>query len=252
MSTKKLIGGGVAAATAGVLLGWVGWAAVAWLRYGHVRPGRRAGDLADRWLPEYDVEEAHDAYVAAPVELTFTVATEMGMQRSGVARAMVRARERLMRARGGRGWPPGGIVAQMRSTGWSVLAEVPGRAVVLGTATQPWHGDVEFRPVPPDEFRAFDRPGFVKLVTVLAAEPLGPDASLFHEQTRVATTDAEARARFRRYWAVFSPGILLIRLSLRRLVKREAERRYREGRGRAARAGVAGGVSMARQRGAVR
>ncbi|MBX6332111.1 MAG: hypothetical protein IRY91_09715 [Gemmatimonadaceae bacterium] len=230
MSTTKVIGRGVAAATAGVLLGWAGWAAVTWARSGHIRRGRRAGELADRWLPEYEVDEAHDVYVAAPAEVTFAVATEMGMQRSAVARAMVRARERLMGARGGGGWLPGGIVTQMRRLGWSVLAEVPGRVVVLGTVTQPWHGDVEFHPVPADEFRVFDRPGFVKLVTVLAAEPLGPDASLFHEQTRVATTDTEARARFRRYWAVFSPGILLIRLSLRRLVKREAERRYREER----------------------
>jgi hypothetical protein len=50
---------------------------------------------------------------------------------------------------------------------------------------------------------------------------------MFRTETRVATTDAYARERFRRYWAVFSPGILLIRRASLRLVKADAERRYR-------------------------
>ena len=45
------------------------------------------------------------------------------------------------------------------------------------------------------------------------------------------TTDAASRAKFRRYWAVFSPGIWMIRwLSLGPL-KREAERRARREKG---------------------
>jgi hypothetical protein len=41
----------------------------------------------------------------------------------------------------------------------------------------------------------------------------------------VVATDPAARARFRRYWTLASPGIVLIRWELLRLVKREAERR---------------------------
>jgi hypothetical protein len=40
----------------------------------------------------------------------------------------------------------------------------------------------------------------------------------------VVTTDAQSRRRFRRYWSVVSPGILLIRHETLRLVRREAER----------------------------
>jgi len=43
----------------------------------------------------------------------------------------------------------------------------------------------------------------------------------------VATTDSMARERFRRYWAVLSPGILIIRYEGLRLVKAEAERMRR-------------------------
>jgi hypothetical protein len=113
----------------------------------------------------------------------------------------------------------------MRAWGWGVLAEEPEREIVLGTVTQPWRGDVQFRALTPDEFVAFDRAGYVKLVTALAVEPLGADASRFRVETRVAATDATARARFRGYWAVFSPGIRLIRLAALRVVRRDAEQR---------------------------
>lgn len=54
-----------------------------------------------------------------------------------------------------------------------------------------------------------------------------PDQSLFSTETRVASTAPAARAQFRRYWSVFSPGMILIRwLSLGPL-KAEAERRAR-------------------------
>jgi hypothetical protein len=36
---------------------------------------------------------------------------------------------------------------------------------------------------------------------------------------------------FRRYWSIFSPGILLIRREALRVVRAEAERRYRESTG---------------------
>jgi hypothetical protein len=38
-----------------------------------------------------------------------------------------------------------------------------------------------------------------------------PRESLFFTETRVTTTDAFARAQFRRYWVAFSPGIWTIR-----------------------------------------
>jgi hypothetical protein len=76
-----------------------------------------------------------------------------------------------------------------------------------------------------EAFRAFDAPGYVKIAWTLRADPLGESESVFRTETRVVTTDAAARARFRWYWARFSPGIVLIRHLLLRPLKREAERR---------------------------
>jgi len=238
MRARTLIGRGAAASVAGVLVGWLTWSTVAWTRYGHVRREPRRDALIDCYLPAYEVAETHETRVAAPAALTYAVATGMGMEASAIVRTIIHARERLLRVRGGSPWPPGGIVAQMRAWGWGVLAEVPERELVLGTVTQPWQSNVQFRALSPDEFTAFDSAGFVKIVSTISVEPLGPDSSMARTQTRVATTDPTARARFRRYWAAFSPGILLIRRALLRRVKREAERRHRGARAQAARAGV--------------
>ena len=43
-------------------------------------------------------------------------------------------------------------------------------------------------------------------------------------ETRVIATDATARAKFRRYWSLVSPGIIAIRWVMLQPVKREAER----------------------------
>lgn len=57
---------------------------------------------------------------------------------------------------------------------------------------------------------------------------LAPTHSIVRSETRATTTDESARKRFRRYWAVFSPGIFLIRSEGLRLVRAEAERRHRD------------------------
>jgi hypothetical protein len=113
----------------------------------------------------------------------------------------------------------------MKAVRWGVLEEVPGREIVLGAVTQPWLGDVVFRSLPPDEFAAFREPGFVKIVVSFRADPQGADESIFRSETRVATTDPIARAKFRRYWSFVSPGIILIRWVSLPMVRAEAERR---------------------------
>jgi hypothetical protein len=87
--------------------------------------------------------------------------------------------------------------------------------------------NVVFRPLPPNEFVAFDEPDYVKIVWTLHADPIGADASIFRTETRAVATNAAARARFRRYWSFLSPGIILIRWASLRPLKAAAERRAR-------------------------
>ena len=48
-----------------------------------------------------------------------------------------------------------------------------------------------------------------------------------HQIVMGAATDHPARVKFRRYWSLFSHGIILIRWALLRPVKADAERRAR-------------------------
>jgi hypothetical protein len=203
-------------------------AAVSWCRYGRVKQlaEDEGGDaLLDRFLPVYEVVERHRTRVAAPAAVTFAAACEMDLERSPIVRSIFRSRELILGSRPDAAPRPRGLVALMKDLGWGVLAEAPDREIVCGAITRPWQADVVFRALPPDEFAAFREPGWVKIAWTLRADPLGADASIARTETRAATTDPAARARFRRYWSLFSPGIALIRRISLRDVKIEAQRR---------------------------
>ena len=58
---------------------------------------------------------------------------------------------------------------------------------------------------------------------------------MFRTETRAVATDAFARLKFRRYWALVSPGVALIRQTSLGPLKAEAERRARQPTGHGAR-----------------
>jgi hypothetical protein len=214
---------GVAAA------GYGAYVVTAWARYGHAAPPQRdaADPLLDRFMPSYEIAERHHITVAAPAEITFSAAREMDLNQSVIVRAVFRAREVVLGADPDAATRPRGIVALTRSIGWGVLAEVPGRELVMGAVTQPWKANVVFRALPPNEFAAFNDPGYVKIVWTLRADPVDATQSIFRTETRAIATDAEARTNFRRYWSFLSPGIIVIRWMSLGPLKADAERRVR-------------------------
>lgn len=206
---------------------YAGYVAVAWSRYGQpTRPNPGEADsLIDEFMPVYEVAERHQIRVMAPPDLTLQSATEADLQQSTIIRAIFRARELVLGSTPDASKRPTGLLAETTALGWRVLAEQPGREIVVGAVTQPWKGDVTFRGLAPQDFKAFQEPGFVKIVWTLRADPVGPSESVFRTETRVVTTDPVARARFRWYWARFSPGIVLIRRALLRQLKTDVEHR---------------------------
>ena len=205
------------------------YAGAAWLRYGHREraTGGAADPELDRFMPRYDVVERHHIAVEAPAALTFAAACEIEVLRSSVARAIFKGRELLLGGTPDTVERPREFIALAKSLGWGVLAETPGRAIVMGAATQPWKADVVFRPLPPAAFAEFVEPDTVKIAWTLRADPAGSDASIFRTETRAIATDRAARMKFRRYWSLLSPGIILIRRAMLGPVRDEAERRAR-------------------------
>jgi hypothetical protein len=218
-SCAAVIGVGVAAY--GTLAG------AAWLRYGQVEAAEanEADAELDRFMPRYDIVERHHINVEAPAALTFASACELDIRRGPIVRAIFKARELLFGSTPDATERPREFFALMKSLGWGVLAERPGREVVMGAVTQPWQADVVFRALPPADFARFHEPGYVKIAWTLRADPQGDDASIFRTETRAIATDISARTKFRRYWSLVSPGIILIRRAMLGPVRDEAERR---------------------------
>src|SRR5919108_2746841 len=152
-----LIGAGLGAAA---LLG-LGYVGVTWSRYGKINHRRRGDRMLDRFMPEYEVREQHQTKIAAQADVTFTVARAFDFQRSGLVRAIFTGRELIMGSdRSSRQRAPN-FLSMVLELGWRILAEEPGRELVLGAVTQPWKADVEFRGLTPEEFIEFHDPGYV-------------------------------------------------------------------------------------------
>jgi len=233
MTTKATIGvaaGGIAAGAALAALGYAAFAGSAWTQYGHATRARDKDEqdpLLDGFMPLYDVVERHRIHVAAPAELTLTVARELDLSDSCLVQAIFRGREIMMRSTP----PPAhvaeplGILATALRLGWGVLTDVAGREIVLGAVTKPWEPNPVFTDLLPRDFVGFMEPGFVKIAFTLRVDELPDGTSIFRTETRALATDVDARAKFRRYWALVSPGVALIRRAMLEPIKREAERR---------------------------
>jgi hypothetical protein len=224
-AARWVLGGvGLAAAS------YATYVAFTWFRYGqmaHPASGEDPDPMLGRFMPTYEIAERHRIRVEAPADVTYAAACGLDLQRSGLVRAIFKGRELLLRSKPVSFDRPRALrLQELVGLGWGVLAEVLGREIVMGAVTQPWRSDVRFQSLLPEGFTEFDMPGYAKIVWTLAAEPLGPEESIFRNETRVVTTDSESRRRFRRYWSMFSPGILLIRSRALKLVKADAEQRH--------------------------
>jgi len=240
---RLLVGGAVIAAAS-----YATYAGITWYRYGrtkHKVKREESDSLLDLYMPEYEVADRHHMRVAAPAEITFAAACQMNMSQPAIVRAIFKTRQVALGCAAAiaegkfstcsrtsnppsETTPQKQFLAEMKALGWGELAETPGREIVLGAVTQPWIAKPAFRAVRAADFAAFQEPGYVKIVFTLRADPLSASESIARTETRAATTDSIARAKFRRYWALVSPGVILIRGTLLRSMKSEAERRMRE------------------------
>ena len=224
--TLRKAGGGLALGTGLAALGYAGLVAYHRARYGKTHPHEPdASPLLDRFIPAPEVVEHHRVRIAAPADMVLSTARSMELFHSPLVRTVIKAREWALGGKPDERRHPAELIPQVLSIGWVVLAERAGREIVLGAVTQPWDAAPVFRSIPAGEFTAFREPGYVKIVWTLRAEPIDAGESMFHTETRVATTDRETRKRFRRYWSYVAPGVELIRLAMLRPLKKLAERR---------------------------
>jgi hypothetical protein len=169
----------------------------------------RSSTLLSEVLPEYDFRERHARRIDAPPERVFAAVRELSADDTPAVRL-------LFRLRGLRGDTARPIFDQMERFGFEVVAEEPGRELVVAAIGQPWKLRGGARPRGAD-FRTFAEPGYAKMALNWRLE----DGTLTTE-TRVQLTDGTARRSFRRYWLVVRPFSGLIRRAWLRAIARRA------------------------------
>jgi hypothetical protein len=177
----------------------------------------------DRFLPHADVRERHEILVHAPADLVLDTARRSDPESIPAVRAIFTMRAWFLGSRRPR--LAAGLVEKTLRLGWGVLEEEEGRFFCAGAVCRPWLADVDFHSLPPTKFAAYAEPGRVKIAWTLEVEPEEAGWTRFATETRAVATDEASRVKFRRYWRLAGPGILLIRKFLLPAVRREAERR---------------------------
>ncbi|HCA86641.1 MAG TPA: hypothetical protein DEQ61_14830 [Streptomyces sp.] len=183
----------------------------------------------DAWMPVSHWSTHHNRYVASPPTAAARALREVTAAEMRVMRPLVALRTLPSQLFGGetaRKPAPAGARVDMTRMGFIVLDDLPDADLVLGFVGQPWKpvlSKAVLRDLSPAEFASFDRPGYIKGVYALWAEPDGTGTRL-RTETRVYATDRGAARRFRPYWFLIEPFSGLIRRDWLAAVGRRAER----------------------------
>jgi hypothetical protein len=113
---------------------------------------------------------------------------------------------------------------QLLDNGFHLLADNPGRELVLGFIGRWWQRDFGRVDWVPADFRAFQLPGYAVGAWSFAVRPYGDRASVLVTEVRLRCTDDAARRAFGRYFAVTGPFIRAMGRPVLRLGRKEAER----------------------------
>jgi len=171
--------------------------------------------LVDDFLPEYDVSDAVANVVDADLATTWDALMEVDLIDVGRKRPLVGILGAIrilpdVVSHILHGEPPQRRPEHLRlrditqlsldKGGWVLLGERFRDEIALGLVGKFWRPVIEFATVPADRFREFAEPGFAKTIYALSVRSLGPHRTLLSGTMRTATTDAQARGWFRRYW----------------------------------------------------
>lgn len=181
--------------------------------------------LLDAAMPRWDEADRHAISVAAPAERTYLAVRRVDLAASPIARALLAIRNLPALARGRR-VPASLTLDDAVRAGFVVLAEEPGREIVLGVAGRFWTLSGGRTAIRRDQFAGHAEPGTAKAAISFRVDPDGPERCRVVTETRVLCADADARRSFRRYWRLVRPGSALIRRAALARIKRDAEAWY--------------------------
>ena len=192
------------------------------------RRPRTESVLLDSLMPRYEVASHHSLVVRAPAATVYAELARTDLSRVPLAQVLMSLRALPARLRGRPAHPrrpvTGEAAAAPTGPRFVVLAEQPGRERLLGLAGRFWHptGNLA-RLADAAAWQAYAVPGTARAAMTLRVEPINYQTARLYTETRVQTQGRRARLLFRAYWTLIGPFSGLLRRSLLRRVKADAE-----------------------------
>ena len=188
--------------------------------------------LVDDFLPRYDVTQVHRVLVAASPASAYELVRAVDVMQSRLVRALVWTQgfpEQLIRR--ARGLPTrvvapahAGFDDMLATKAWVLLAEEPGRDLVLGLLWPFGRAVPRIPAVDPSQWAAFTEPGYAKVVWSLSVHSFGAGRTLVISEARTAATDGRTARRFRLMWRGPGPFGALLKWRMLRMIQAGARR----------------------------
>jgi hypothetical protein len=176
--------------------------------------------LIDRYLPRFDTTLVEHTVVDADVGTTWQALCELDLMQVHTplmdAAVFVRGVPARVASQLGRRPPPGPpprrltLAGGSGMEGWLSLGVCPEREIALGAVGRFWQPDIEWYDVStmtPEQFAAFDEPGWGRIAANFSLRPYGTSRTLVSYEARTATGSPDAARRFARYWTVVRPFV---------------------------------------------
>jgi len=174
--------------------------------------------MLDLVLPTPRLLELDHVELAAPAERVWQLVRHENLAKSPLIRALFAIRGIPDRLRGkvvASSIRIDDLASSEERPGFQILAEEPGREVVVGAIGKVWEPEIPFVHVRDARaYAAFDVPGFIKVAWAVRVLPWGETGSRVEVEVRVDATDDESWPKFKRYFRFIGPGSHFIRRTL--------------------------------------
>ena len=175
----------------------------------------------DGFLPTHDFSAAYEISIDAPTSVVYQCLLRSDFSEAWLVRL-------LMTVRSGKWLPrtrvPSDLRQRLQSTGFVMLADVPGEELVIGVAGRFWRPDGgRCLGLTADDFAGFSRPGYAKVAWNFKLRAESPESTVLSTDTRIKCFGRSALWKFRIYWSLVGPFSGLIRKAILKQVKTGAE-----------------------------
>jgi hypothetical protein len=192
--------------------------------------------LLDEILPKYDFTEVHTIRIKTSPEIAFRALTDVTLEEISIIVRLLFFLRELPEKLAGRNMSSldnhKPMLATMLDNNFTKLAENGSREIVFGLIVpgkigRVWNKDsnLEIPIADTQEYFAFDRPDYLKVVANLLVKDTGtPGTVIIYTESRTKALSERARKSFKPYWRIIRPFSGLIRRLWLRGIKRHAKK----------------------------